>query len=171
MTESHPLTAGYPDSRYFLNTCTHRLGSFGLFHGRIGFNKANSGAPPASMPYTIVVIPDWFAFALTAMSARRVAACTGAEGRYVTPGHCASCGYDLRQLRIDAPNVERQRTSAPMPAGSNYPPRRELIHRSNCASNAIALGLKSILRTNSHASRAPCSRSIRLSSHSTLSGP
>ena len=42
VTESHPLTAGYPDSRYFLNSCTHRLGSFGLFHGRIGFNKANS---------------------------------------------------------------------------------------------------------------------------------
>jgi hypothetical protein len=96
VTESHPLTAGYPDSRYFLNSCTHRLGSFGLFHGRIGFNKANSGAPPASMPYTIVVIPDWFAFALTAMSPVVWLRDHRRRGRYVTPGHCASCGYDLR---------------------------------------------------------------------------
>src|SRR5436189_220146 len=44
-----------------------------------------------------------------------------------------------------------------------------VCYRSNCASNAIALGLKSSFLTNSHASRAPCSRSIRLSSHSTLS--
>ncbi len=44
-------------------------------------------------------------------------------------------------------------------------------HRSNCASNAIALGLKSIRFTYAAASVAPCSRSIRESSHSTLSGP
>jgi hypothetical protein len=44
-------------------------------------------------------------------------------------------------------------------------------YRSNCASNAIALGLKSMRFTYAAASVAPCSRSMRLSSHSTLSGP
>src|SRR5688572_1720374 len=54
-----------------------------------------------------------------------------------------------------------------------YQVRRKhaMRYRSNCASNAIALGLKSIFFTNAHASVAPCSRSILESSHSTLSGP
>lgn len=39
------------------------------------------------------------------------------------------------------------------------------------ASKAWADGWKSICLTNSHDSRAPCSRSIALSSHSTESGP
>ena len=44
-------------------------------------------------------------------------------------------------------------------------------HRSNCASNAIFDGVKSSFFTNAAASVAPCSRSIRLSSHSTDNGP
>ena len=48
---------------------------------------------------------------------------------------------------------------------------REVPQRLNCASNATALGAKSRFRTNRHASRAPCSRSIAESSHSTDSGP
>jgi len=52
------------------------------------------------------------------------------------------------------------------------PPRMEAIaYRSNCASKAMSLRAKSTWRTNSAASVAPCSRSMRLSSHSTLSGP
>ena len=42
---------------------------------------------------------------------------------------------------------------------------------SNAASNATLLGVKSSFFTNSHASRAPCSRSMPPSSHSTLRGP
>jgi hypothetical protein len=41
----------------------------------------------------------------------------------------------------------------------------------NAASNATPLGSKSSFFTNSHASRAPCSRSMPMSSHSTDSGP
>ena len=39
------------------------------------------------------------------------------------------------------------------------------------ASNACAEGWKSTFLTKAHDSRAPCSRSIALSSHSTESGP
>src|SRR5689334_11763991 len=46
-----------------------------------------------------------------------------------------------------------------------------LIYLSNCASKAMAEGLKSIFLTKAAASVAPCSRSMRLSSHSTDSGP
>jgi|GEM_PF-4937796 len=43
--------------------------------------------------------------------------------------------------------------------------------RSNAASNARPLGLKSLCLTKAAASVAPCSRSMPLSSHSTESGP
>ena len=47
----------------------------------------------------------------------------------------------------------------------------EFYYFSNDASKAISEGGKSILLTNAHASVAPCSRSMPLSSHSTDNGP
>lgn len=45
------------------------------------------------------------------------------------------------------------------------------VYSSNAESKATAEGSKSTLFTNLHASAAPCSLSIPLSSHSTESGP
>ena len=66
--------------------------------------------------------------------------------------------------------------NGPGPAG-NETDRHELhpppgsVSRSNAASNAASDGGKSSARTKSQASRAPNSRSIAVSSHSTESGP
>ncbi len=52
------------------------------------------------------------------------------------------------------------------------PPSRALRYRfSNAASKAVPEGAKSASFTNAQASRAPCSRSMPASSHSTESGP
>ena len=91
---------------------------------------------------------------------------------------CPSADPQRRALRRQAALVEvvRADIASPLfpPTSAGVPPHLRVNrarYRSNCASNAIADGLKSIFRTNAAASAAPCSRSIRLSSHSTESGP
>ncbi len=57
------------------------------------------------------------------------------------------------------------------PASSFFRPHQACSSLSKAESKARRLGSKSTLRTNWQDSRAPCSRSIPMSSHSTLSGP
>ena len=96
ITESALLNTANRDTRFYLTVCTYRFGSFGYFHGSMGVNRINSGAAPISMPYSVVVFPDWFAFGLTAILPAIWLRDRWRRRRYVIPGHCPHCGYDLR---------------------------------------------------------------------------
>ena len=112
--------------------------------------------------------PKWRAKKRGAPNVANVAKCRTFWG-------CDKC--DIR----DIPDPDPKNTTATRGRGHGFPTHlivgrtrpggAAVFQRSNWASKAMAEGLKSIFRTNAAASAAPCSRSIRLSSHSTDSGP
>ena len=93
---------------------------------------------------------------------------TGRIGRE-RPRHQLHVAVDARGPAVDVADERAGASSDHAHAQPSY--GRRHVYSSNAASNATPDGSKSASLTYSHDSRAPCSRSMPESSHSTESGP